>query len=56
MEALKRNHEFYVDEFSRAKLQENQNVVNDLMNKVQCWENRFSLCTCASALCFSRHA
>ena len=32
---MKRNHEFYVDEFSRKKLQENQNTINNLMDRVR---------------------
>ena len=35
MDAFKRAHEMHVDEFSIAKLDQNQNVINDLMNKVQ---------------------
>ena len=35
LEALMRNREFYVDESSRTKVQENQNTINNLMNKVQ---------------------
>ena len=35
MEAMKRNHGFYVDEFSHTKLQENQNIINNLMNSVR---------------------
>ena len=35
IESMKRNHEFYVDEFSRTKLQNNQNTINNLMDKVR---------------------
>ena len=35
MEALKRDHEVYVDEFFKCKLDENQNVINNLMNRVR---------------------
>ena len=53
-EAMKRNHEFYVDKFSRTKLQENQNTINNLMDRVRvrlikCMTQRISrtpnLCT-----------
>ena len=39
IEAMKRNHEFYVDGFSRTKLQENQHTINNLMDivrEIQC--------------------
>ena len=32
---MKRNHEFYVEEFVRTKLQENQNTIKNLMNRVR---------------------
>ena len=32
---MKRNHGFYVDEFSQTKFQENQNTINNLMNRVR---------------------
>ena len=35
IEPVKRNHEFYVDEFSRTKLKENQNTINKLMDRVR---------------------
>ena len=35
MEALKRTHEIYVAGVSSAQLDENQNTINKLMNKVQ---------------------
>ena len=35
IEAMKRNYGFYVDEFSKTKLQENQNTINNLMNSVR---------------------
>ena len=34
-ESMKRNHEFYVDEFSRTKSQQNQNTINNLMDRVR---------------------
>ena len=36
---MKRNHEFYVDGFSRTKLQENQHTINnlvDIVREIQC--------------------
>ena len=35
IEAMKRNHEFHVDEFSRTKLQDNPNTIKNLMNRVR---------------------
>ena len=35
IEFMKRNHEFYVDEFSRTKLQENENTIDNLLDKVR---------------------
>ena len=35
IEAINRNHEFYVGEYSRTKLQENKNTINNLMSKVR---------------------
>ena len=35
MEASKRNHEVSCDEFSKAKFDQNQNVINAFRNKVQ---------------------
>ena len=35
MEALTRTREMYVDEFSREKMIENHNIINELMTKVQ---------------------
>ena len=42
IEATKKNHEFYVDGFSRTKLQENQHTINNLMDivrEIQCEMN-----------------
>ena len=39
MEELKRTQEFRVDEFSRGKLIENQNTINELMAKEQELQN-----------------
>ena len=35
IEAMKRNHEFHVDEFPRTKLQDNPNTIKNLMNRVR---------------------
>ena len=44
LESMKRNHEFYVDEFSWTKLQEDQNTINNLMNRVGNYNVRFINC------------
>ena len=35
IEAMKRNHEFHVDEFPRTNLQDNPNTIKNLMNRVR---------------------
>ena len=42
MEELKRTHEFRVDEFSKSKLLENQDNINELMIKVQDLQNEIN--------------
>ena len=34
-ESMRRNHEFYFDEFSMTQSQENQKTINNLMNRVR---------------------